>query len=163
MGVVAVLYDFGSVDMHIVLALQIHLKSHLRWKVKIRVKRARAMARLHGRGRGEFVDVIGTGARPVQAFLDTVAFSSDLGKGQIDLSNDTGDIEPAGVAYAAVILGVEPWADERKALARRVMLMMIMIMIMMITPGGCEGAEGKEVDKDRNSGDHFVRSRRTNG
>lgn len=107
------------------------------------------MAGFHRLARGEFVDVVGTCTRPVQAFLDAVAFSPDSREGQINLSNDSSDIEPTGVAYAAAILGLKPWADKRLAMTRRV----------VITERDCVDAESKEIDEEKISGVHFVSSR----
>lgn len=151
MGVVAVCDNFRGVDMHVVLACQIELQSHLRWKVEIGVKRARAVAGFHRLGRGEFIDVVGTCSTPVQTFLNTVAFGPDSREGQINLSNDSSDIEPAGVAYAAAILGLKPRADKRLDMTRHV-----------LSTRFCVGAESKEVDKEKTRGVHFCLVEMTN-
>ena len=43
--------------------------------------------------------------------MDAVAFRFDLGVGEVDFGCDTRDVEAAGVADAAVVVGLEVGAD----------------------------------------------------
>lgn len=146
MGVVAVGVNLSSIDIGVVAAREIHLQCHLPGKIEIGVERARTVAGLNGLGRGEFVDVVGTGPEPVQALLDAIAFSPDLREGQVDFSYDSRDIKPAGIADTAAILGLKTWAEKRKPLAR----------VLSSLESVCKGAEGEETGKERRGEVHFV-------
>lgn len=69
------------------------------------------MARQHRGRRAELVDPGCAGRRAIEALLDAVAGALNLWKGQVDLSNDTGHVEPASVADAALVLRVQAWAE----------------------------------------------------
>lgn len=116
MGVVAAGNDLFAEDVHVIGAFQIHLERHLRGKIEIGVEGAGAVTRPHRLRRRELVDIVGTGAHPVQAFLDTIAFGANLRESQVDFSHNPSNIEPAGISNAAVILGLKPRADDRKAI-----------------------------------------------
>lgn len=115
MGVIAESSNLLSVNVDVVRACQVKLQRHTSGKIEIGVKRACTMTRSHRLGRGEFPDIVRTGASSVQAFLDTVAFGPNLREGQVNFSHDSCDVEPAGIADTASILGVEASADARKS------------------------------------------------
>lgn len=140
-----------SIDVGVVAACQVKLQRHLRGKVEIGVECACTVARSHRLGSGEFPDVVRTGALSVQAFLDTVAFCSNLREHQVDFSHDSCDIKPAGVADTASLLGVvQPWAYGRKSRAS---------LAAIVSSGTCNSTKGKKGRKERTDEAHFVRYR----
>jgi hypothetical protein len=75
----------------------VDLNGDLAWEVELAVERASAVARFYGdRGR-ELVDPSGAGRWIVEALLDAVTFVLDLREGQVDLCDDTGDVEALDV------------------------------------------------------------------
>lgn len=162
MGIVAVGNDLLGVDVHIVAAFQIELQRHLRGKVEIGVERTRTVTRLHGLRRREFIDVVRTFTRPVQAFLDTVAFIPDLWEGQVDFRHDPRNIKPAGIADAAFVLGIKPWADERKAVVHAVVFAVVLAVVHVVVhvvaspERFCKDAKAKERGQESRGKVHFV-------
>lgn len=109
--VVAVGLDLGGVDVDVLAAVEVELERDVGGQVELRVEGAGAVARLDGlRGR-ELVHVASAGAWAVQALLDAVALVLDLGEGQVDFSDDAGDVEAARVSDAAVVLSSKTRAD----------------------------------------------------
>lgn len=106
MRVIAVGDNLSRINVDVIRACQVKLQRHTGGKIEIGVQCACTMTRSDRLRRGEFPDVVRTGASLVQAFLDTVAFRPNLREGQVDFSHDSCDVEPAGVADTASVLSV---------------------------------------------------------
>ena len=111
LGIIAHLGDFSRIDVFVVRVGQINLDGDLAWQVELRVERAGAVAGLDRCRRAEFVDPGRAGSGPVKTSLDAVARVRDLGEGEIDFSDDAGDVEAFDVADAAFVCDFEVWAD----------------------------------------------------
>lgn len=97
MGIVTHRDDCLSLDVLVVGAVEIEFNSDISREVEVRVKGAGSMARFDCVGSGELPDVVCAGCRGVQALLDAVAFVLHLRECQIDLCDNTGDIEAARI------------------------------------------------------------------
>lgn len=94
MGVVAHLDDLGRIDVLVVLSIaDIDLDGDVGREVELAVEGASAVARFHAGSSAELVDPGGAGGRAIKAGLDAVALVLDFREGQVDLSDDAGDIE----------------------------------------------------------------------
>jgi hypothetical protein len=114
MRIVVMCYDFRRNYVLVVRAVKIEFESYVGGKVEIRVQRTSSVAGFNRLGSGEFIDVVGAGARAFETFLDAIAFGPHSRKGEIDFGDYTGDVEAPGVADTATVLGSEAWADGVK-------------------------------------------------
>ena len=93
------------------------------------------MPRLYRSRGGELVDVVCAEGGTVQACFDAVAFVFDLGEGEVDFGGDASDVEAAGVADTAMVVGFEVGADWFEAF------------------GVGEGGEGEEGEGEKGGGE----------
>jgi len=92
--VVAHLDELGRIDVLVIHSIGgIDLDRDVGREVELAVEGASAVARFHAGGSAEFVDPGGAGGRAIKAGLDAVALVLDFREGQVDLSDDAGDIE----------------------------------------------------------------------
>lgn len=110
-GIVAKRNNCWCVDILVVLAVKIELKSYISREIEIRVEGTRSMAGFNGGWSGEFVNVVGAGTPFVEAFLDAVAHGFDSRESEIDFSNYASDVETTGIANTAVVLCSEAGAN----------------------------------------------------
>jgi hypothetical protein len=59
----------------------------------------------------ELVHISSTGGWSIQALLDAIACGLDQGKSEVNLNNDTSDIETGRISDTAFILGLDAWTD----------------------------------------------------
>jgi len=110
--VVAHLDDLGRIDVLVIHSIgDIDLDGDVGREVELAVEGASAVTRFHAGGSAEFVDPGGAGGRAIKAGLDAVALVLDFREGQVDLSDDTGDIEASDIANAALVGNFEIGAD----------------------------------------------------
>jgi hypothetical protein len=138
MRIVPIRCDFRRIYVHVVRASKIEFDSYGGGKVEIRVQRTSSVAGFNRRGSGEFIDVVGAGARAVETFLDAIAFGPHLRKGEIDFGDYTGDVEAAGVADTATVLGFEASADDSEA-----------ALVVVVVVAGVKWAGESASDKER--------------
>lgn len=146
MRVVHMSYDKRRNDVLIVGAVEIEFDSYVSGKVEIRVQRTGSVARLNRLGSGEFIDVVGAGARAVETFLDAIAFGPHFRKGEIDFGDYTGDVEAPGVADTATVLGSEAWADASEA---ALVVVVVVVVVVIVVVAGVKWAGESASDKER--------------
>lgn len=141
-------YDSRRIDIDIIRTSKIELDSHPGGEVEVRVQRASPVPRFDRLGRGELVDVVGAGGAARDARTDAVAFGADFGEGEVYFGDYAGDVEAAGIADAAVVLGPETRADASEAA--------IVVVVVGGGEGGGEGGNGEEGGDEDGREEHGV-------
>jgi hypothetical protein len=91
------LSDLLSIDVLVLVAVEVNLDRDSRREIELAVEGAGAVAGFHG-GRGaELVDPGSAGGGAVKAGLDAVALVSDMREGEIDFGDDAGDVEASDI------------------------------------------------------------------
>ena len=103
MRVIAQSFDLRSIDVLVLVTVEIDLDGDCRREIELAVESAGAVSGLHGGKGAELVDPSGAGGGAVETGLDAVAFVLDLGEGEVDFGDDAGDVEALDV-WAGVLV-----------------------------------------------------------
>lgn len=79
------------------LVVGVENNSDVAWEVKVEVEDAGAVAALDGIGIVKVPNIVGTGPRAIETFLDAVAHVLDFGEEQLERRHDASNVEALGV------------------------------------------------------------------